>query len=190
MMFVDCPAYLDQDGAVGCGLPAEVRCRYIMRSTDGPLESAMIRCPSGHYFSGPIGLLTPDSTDNHDLGPAGLGSRAGRDSLPGSHDGRDGGGGFAPRVFRAEPERYVRRPNTAPACYLGRPARLWITVMRQRRRSAASDDPMQEVTGGGERTPSQQGGPAAGTGAETRCVTPATASLPVVRTGDAGLAQA
>ena len=28
MMFLDCPAYLDQDGAVRCGLPAEVRCRF------------------------------------------------------------------------------------------------------------------------------------------------------------------
>ena len=48
MMFLNCPAYLDQDGAVRCGLPAEVRCRFTMRSTDGPLESAMIRCPAGH----------------------------------------------------------------------------------------------------------------------------------------------
>jgi len=40
MMFLDCPAYLDEEGAVRCGLPAEVRCRFIMRSTDGPLESA------------------------------------------------------------------------------------------------------------------------------------------------------
>ena len=48
MMFLDCPAYLDQDGAVRCGLPAEVRCRFTMRSTDGPIESAMIRCPAGH----------------------------------------------------------------------------------------------------------------------------------------------
>jgi len=47
MMFLDCPAYLDQDGAARCGLPAEVSCRFIMNSTDGPLESAMIRCPAG-----------------------------------------------------------------------------------------------------------------------------------------------
>jgi hypothetical protein len=25
MMFLDCPAYLDQDGALRCGIPAEVR---------------------------------------------------------------------------------------------------------------------------------------------------------------------
>ena len=35
MMFLDCPAHLDQDGTVRCGLPTEVRYRFIMRSTDG-----------------------------------------------------------------------------------------------------------------------------------------------------------
>jgi len=52
MMFLDCPAYLDHDGALRCGLPAEVRCQFTMRSTDGPVESAMIRCPAGHHFCG------------------------------------------------------------------------------------------------------------------------------------------
>ena len=33
MMFLDCPAYLDQDGAARCGLPAEVRYRFTMHST-------------------------------------------------------------------------------------------------------------------------------------------------------------
>jgi hypothetical protein len=42
MMFLDCPAYLDHNGALRCGLPAEVRCRFTMHSTDGPVESAMI----------------------------------------------------------------------------------------------------------------------------------------------------
>jgi hypothetical protein len=70
MMFVDCPAYLDEDGAARCGLPAEVRCRYIMRSTDGPLEGAMIRCPAGHWFNGPIESLTRERADNHDSGAA------------------------------------------------------------------------------------------------------------------------
>jgi hypothetical protein len=59
-MFLDCPAYLDKDGAVRCGLPAEVRSRFVMRSTDGPLESAMIRCPVGHAFNAPIEFLTWD----------------------------------------------------------------------------------------------------------------------------------
>jgi hypothetical protein len=88
MIFLDCPAWLDKEGAVRCGLPAEVRCRFTMRSADGPLEGAMIRCPDGHWFNGPIESLTS-------------------------------------------------RPNGAPAYYLGRPARLWITAMGQRRALAA-----------------------------------------------------
>ena len=48
MMFLNCPAYLDQEGALRCGLPAEVRYRFTMRSTDGPLDSVMIRCPAQH----------------------------------------------------------------------------------------------------------------------------------------------
>jgi Metallo-beta-lactamase superfamily len=58
IMFLDCPAYLDSDGAARCGLPAEVEARYTMESTDGPLESAKIRCPLGHWFNGPIESLT------------------------------------------------------------------------------------------------------------------------------------
>jgi hypothetical protein len=57
-MFLDCPAYIDKDGAARCGLPAEVEERYTIRSTDGPLESAKIRCPRGHWFNGPIEFLT------------------------------------------------------------------------------------------------------------------------------------
>ncbi len=48
------PANLDDERTVKCGLPAEVRCRFTMRSTDGPLENAMIRCPAGHRFNGTI----------------------------------------------------------------------------------------------------------------------------------------
>jgi hypothetical protein len=56
-MFLDCPAYPDAEGALRCGLPAEVSCRFTMRSTDRPLESAMIRCPAGHWFNGPVVLV-------------------------------------------------------------------------------------------------------------------------------------
>jgi hypothetical protein len=49
---------MGRDGAVRCGLPAEVRCRFVMNSSDGPLESVMIRCPSGHCFKGPTEFLT------------------------------------------------------------------------------------------------------------------------------------
>jgi hypothetical protein len=61
-MFLVCPAYMDTDGARRCGLPAEVKARYTMRSTDGPLESATISCPRGHHFNGPIEYLTVPKT--------------------------------------------------------------------------------------------------------------------------------
>ena len=95
MMFLDCPAYLDHDRAVRCGLPAEVRCRFTMRSTDGPVESAMIRCPAGHHFCGAIESLTWHGKDKHDPGSAAVTSRAGYDSVQGSqgsHGGHHGGG--------------------------------------------------------------------------------------------------
>jgi hypothetical protein len=57
VMFLDCPAYLDQRGAARCGLPAEVEYRYTVGSCDGPVESAKIRCPRGHWFNGPIASL-------------------------------------------------------------------------------------------------------------------------------------
>jgi hypothetical protein len=57
VMFTDCPAYMDKAGSVRCGLPAEVESRYLMRSTDGPLDSARIRCPRGHWFNGPVESL-------------------------------------------------------------------------------------------------------------------------------------
>ena len=180
MMFLDCPAYLDHERTVRCGLPAEVRCRFTMRSTDGPLESAMIRCPAGHYFSGPVESLTWDGQDKHDPGSAAVTSRSARGSVPGSHAGRDGAGGIAGRDFPAGPEPEISRPNTAPAYYLGHPARLWITVMRPRRRRTTSDHPMQAVTGGGKPAPSRHGGPLTGAGAETACATPATTSLPAM----------
>ena len=56
-MFLDCPAYLDAHGQARCGLPAEVEDRYTMRSSDGPLDSAKIRCPRGHWFNGPLESL-------------------------------------------------------------------------------------------------------------------------------------
>jgi hypothetical protein len=134
MMFLDCPAYLDEDGTARCGLPAEVRCRFIMRSTDGPLEAAMIRCPAGHWFNGPIEFLTWESRDEHEPGHAGTASGAGYDSHADGHAGLDGSGGFAVRNFPGEPGRARSRPNGAPAYYLGRPARLWISVTGPSRR--------------------------------------------------------
>jgi hypothetical protein len=118
MMFLDCRAYLDEDGAVRCGLPAEVRCRFTMRSTDGPIESAMIRCPAGHWFNGPIEFLTWDGKDTHDPGTAGFGSRAGRDCLQRGQHGRHDDGGSTLPDLPAQPQRKDGRPNTAPAYYL------------------------------------------------------------------------
>lgn len=62
MMFLDCPAYADRTGAKRCGLPAEFESRYIIWSSGGPLESAKIRCPRGHWFNGPMeSLIVPAS---------------------------------------------------------------------------------------------------------------------------------
>ena len=57
MLFLDCPAYLDGDGALRCGLPAEVEDRVTMRSTGGPVEILKIRCPAGHWFNAPLDSL-------------------------------------------------------------------------------------------------------------------------------------
>ena len=55
--FLDCPAYLDKADAARCGLPAEVEYRFPIRSTDGVLHGAKIRCPRGHWFIGPVETL-------------------------------------------------------------------------------------------------------------------------------------
>jgi len=76
MMFLDCPAYLDDQGAARCGLPAEVRCRFTVQSTDGPVGSAMIRCPAGHWI---MALSTGPSVEcmvNRHLTSAGSPHRA------------------------------------------------------------------------------------------------------------------
>jgi len=67
MMFLDCPAYLGEGGAARCGLPAEVRCSYTMQSTEGPLDSVMIKCPSGHLFNGPLEFLTWKNGEGQDV---------------------------------------------------------------------------------------------------------------------------
>jgi hypothetical protein len=93
MMFLDCPAYLDDEHTGRCGLPAEVRRRFTMRSTGGLLESAVIRCPSGHWFNGPIEFLTWDSRDKRRPASATGASSASSAGLTASHDGRVGRGG-------------------------------------------------------------------------------------------------
>jgi|SRR5690242_17325036 hypothetical protein len=56
--FLDCPEYVGADRTARCGLPAEVEAWYTLRSTDGPLQGAKIRCPQGHWFNGPVDSLT------------------------------------------------------------------------------------------------------------------------------------
>src|SRR5579859_7012711 len=102
MMFLDCPAYMDEEGAARCAFPAEVRRRYIMRSTDGPVESAMIRCPVGHWFNGPIEFLTCESGVNHDPGNAGVAPGPRRESVTSEDADLDCKGGF---VGRDRPEK-------------------------------------------------------------------------------------
>ena len=146
-MFLNCPAYLDHEGTVRCGLPAEVSCRYTMDSTDGPLESAMIRCPAGHWFNGPIEVLTWESTESHQPVTAALAASARHVGPAGTHDGRVGPG--RPVIHgHGERDQEIRRLNAAPAYYLGRPASVWITAMRPHGRRPGSHRLMQAVTGG------------------------------------------
>jgi hypothetical protein len=139
MMFLDCPAYLDKEGAIRCGLPAEVRCRFTMRSTDGPIESAMIRCPAGHCFTGAIESLTWDGKDTHHPRPA-AGPASGRHRTPHrTQDSHDDGSTPGTRDFPRRKRGEGSRPSTAPAYYLGRPAAVWITAaMRPRSPTAAN----------------------------------------------------
>jgi len=58
LIFLDCPAHPDRADGQRCGLPAEVRSQFTMNSSDGPLEAAMIRCPAGHWFTGPLESLS------------------------------------------------------------------------------------------------------------------------------------
>ena len=146
-MFPDCPAYLGPDGTARCGLPAEVRYRFTMGSIDGPLESTMIRCPAGQRSNGPIESLTcQNSQQQEDPNPAVAAPSATRDNLTGVHDGPHGSGGSTAREAPGQAEREIP-PNSARACYLGRPARLWITAMRPRHQRAASHHLIQAVTG-------------------------------------------
>ena len=181
MMFLDCPAYLDEDGARRCGLPAEVRFRLVLRCSDGPLEAAMIRCPSGHWFSGLIEALTWESQDTHHPGKAEVTSGATDRFQEGPGGGSpvrptansptaragiiardtrlDGRGGTIVRDHPEKPRRVIARPNTAPAYYLGRPARIWMTAMRPRRRrkpaAGAQSLPGKEQTLNPAHEPSQ-----------------------------------
>jgi hypothetical protein len=131
MMFLDCPAYLDDEGALRCGLPAEVRSWFTMRSGDGPVEAAMIWCPSGHWFNGPIESLTWQHAQELEANSPAAAARSG--TIP--CDARPHrGAGPADRYSHRQPEQDTSRPNAAPAYYLGRPAWLWLSGTKPRRR--------------------------------------------------------
>ncbi len=87
-------------------------------------------------------MIEIDDRDKPGPGKAAAASRPDRNSVRGSHDGRDDAGGIAVRDSPAGPEPGISRPSTAPAYYLGRPARLWITVMRPRRKRSTFDHPI------------------------------------------------
>jgi hypothetical protein len=53
VMVAGCPSYTGNSGSVRCGLPAEAGGRHTMRSADRPPHRARIRCPRGHWFTGP-----------------------------------------------------------------------------------------------------------------------------------------
>jgi hypothetical protein len=146
-----------------------------MRSTDGPLEAAMIRCPAGHWFTGAIGSLTWNSEHKHDPCTSAVPSTARHGSLPWTHDVRDSTGGVTRHELPAGQGQAVRRPNCTPAYYQGRPAHRWITAMRHSR--TAGSRPMQAITGGGEGTPPLGGGLTSAQ-VETIRATPAPTSWP------------
>jgi hypothetical protein len=143
MMFLDCPAYLDKEHTVRCGLPAEVRRRFTMRSTDGPLESAMIRCPAGHWLTGPIEFLTCGSGDERHPANGPVAASVTSADPTASQDGHADRVRPVAQEFPGEPRRALPRSSSAPAYYLGRPARQWITALRPRRRHTASSHLMQ-----------------------------------------------
>ena len=112
-----------------------------------------IRCPAGHYFCGAIESLTWDGKHKHDPGsaartppPGAITSKAAITAITVAADP-------AHRNVPAEPERDARRPNTAPAYYLGHPAALWITAMRPHHRHTASRNPIEAAVSGGNPIP-------------------------------------
>jgi hypothetical protein len=64
----------------------------------------------------------------------------------------DGTGGFVVHDVREQP-RHTPRSNCAPAYYQGRPASLWINVMKPRRRTAAGHLARALTGGWNERYP-------------------------------------
>ena len=74
--FLDCPAYLNGDGTIRCGLPAVVEDRYTLVSADGPVTSVKIHCPAGHWFNGPVSALTVQANTEPSAAPVAVTARA------------------------------------------------------------------------------------------------------------------
>ena len=95
-MFLDCPAWLDNDGTVRCGLPAEVKRRYITRSTDGAPRKHHDQLPCRALVQRPIEYLTQRAaTSTRRALPEPLPAPC-RDSLADLHDGRRNSSGRRP----------------------------------------------------------------------------------------------
>ena len=117
LMFLDCPAYLDEEGGERSGLPAEVRSRFTINSTDGPLDSAMIRCPAGHWFTGPLESLTLTTEPGRAaalpaITQAGTAAPARPRAAPDADGGKDANNEMA-RSGPAVAARMVARPQSA-----------------------------------------------------------------------------
>lgn len=47
----------DRTSCPECGEPARVESRFVLESTDGPIEHCKVRCPHGHWFLLPVSML-------------------------------------------------------------------------------------------------------------------------------------
>lgn len=69
---------MDITGCPECGVPAEVTDRFVVDSTDGPVEHVRIRCADRHWFLLPLASLCPSA--RRAAAWTGAGSAAGRRS--------------------------------------------------------------------------------------------------------------
>jgi hypothetical protein len=150
MMFLDCPAYLDHDGAARCGLPAEVRCWFTMGSSKEPIENAMIRCLADHWFNWPVEFLTWQ--DGHQQGPdvAAVAPNARRNSRTRGRDGCGASGtsdhlisavasGYQPSDTALPTRRYGPPPALDSRAACARvPGSIGITMRRPRMRNRSA----------------------------------------------------
>ena len=107
------------DGFVGGEYGGKVEARYMMRSTDGLLESARICCPRGHWFNGPIGSLTvrePPAEPYPQLRRAlCLQTQTGTNTAPPRlPPNRDGANGPSKRQPTSGPQRGPQAPGGPP----------------------------------------------------------------------------